>query len=129
MANYVQAEPIATCLDCGKLFCLDCHTQCPCCHPPCSVTTVSHNSYVTDGLIEDGFGSSASAICSECGCKAVYVCRPGAIRCGVCYDNNPKEYYTGLECPVCGMDAIHNGSCLYCGGAMKTKYPSMFGLL
>ena len=39
MANYIQVEPMATCLDCGKVFCLDCHTQCPYCHPPESVTT------------------------------------------------------------------------------------------
>jgi len=65
-------------------------------------------------LIEDGFGSAASAICPTCGLRAVYVCRPGDIRCGVCYDNNPKEWYTGSLCPECGMKAIHNGECLAC---------------
>ena len=44
-------------------------------------------------LIEDGFGSSAPAVCPECGCKSMYVNRPGDIRCGVCYDRNPKEMY------------------------------------
>ena len=44
-------------------------------------------------LVEDGFGSAAPAICSICGCRAVYVCRPGDIRCSVCYDGNPKEWY------------------------------------
>lgn len=47
-----------------------------------------------EDIVEDGFGTSAPAVCSECGCRAVYVCRPGDIRCGVCYDNNPKEWYT-----------------------------------
>lgn len=48
-----------------------------------------------DGLVvEDGFGTVASSVCPDCGCRAVYVCRPGDIRCGVCYDHNPKEYYT-----------------------------------
>lgn len=69
-----------------------------------------------EDIVEDGFGTSAPAVCSECGCRAVYVCRPGDIRCGVCYGNNPKEYYTGAECDECTMNAIHNGKCLCCGG-------------
>ena len=68
-----------------------------------------------DEIVEDGFGMSASAICEECGCRAIYVCRPGDIRCSVCYDGNPKEYYTGTECKECGMNAVHNGECLACG--------------
>lgn len=44
-------------------------------------------------IIEDGFGSSSPAVCPICGCRAMYVCRPGDIRCGVCYDGNPKEDY------------------------------------
>ena len=44
-------------------------------------------------LVEDGFGSAAPAICSICGYRSVYVCRPGDIRCHVCYDGNPKEWY------------------------------------
>ena len=50
-----------------------------------------------DDLVEDGFGSAAPAICPDCGCRAVYVCRPGDMRCGVCYDGNPKEWYTGSK--------------------------------
>ncbi len=69
---------------------------------------------MTEDLVEDGFGTAASAICSECGCRSMYVCRPGNIRCGVCYDGNSKEYYTGLKCEVCGYNAIHNGKCLMC---------------
>jgi len=65
-------------------------------------------------LVEDGFGTAAPAICSECGCRAVYVCRPGDIRCGVCYDGNPKEWYVGKRCDECGFDAIHDGVCFYC---------------
>jgi hypothetical protein len=48
---------------------------------------------VNPDLVEDGFGSAASAICPTCGLRAVYVNRPGDIRCHVCYDNNPKEWY------------------------------------
>ncbi len=70
---------------------------------------------MNNDLIEDGFGSAASAICSTCGCRAVYVCRPGDIRCGVCYDGNPKEWYTGKQCDDCGMDSVHNGVCICCG--------------
>jgi len=44
-------------------------------------------------IIEDGFGTIAPAVCSECGCRSMYVNRPGDIRCGVCYDGNPKEDY------------------------------------
>ena len=62
--------------------------------------------------VEDGFGSSAPATCFECGCKAVYVCRPGDIRCGVCYDGNPKEWYTGFWCDECGANSVHDGKCL-----------------
>jgi len=69
----------------------------------------------SNDLIEDGFGTAASAICPICGCRSIYVCRPGDIRCGVCYDGNPKEYYTGTECKECGMNARHNGKCLCCG--------------
>jgi len=65
-------------------------------------------------LVEDGFGSAASAICPTCGYEAVYVCRPGDIRCGVCYDGNSREYYTGTQCSECGMKAVHNGKCLCC---------------
>lgn len=66
-------------------------------------------------LIEDGFGTASSAVCPICGCRAVYVCRLGDIRCGVCYDGSPEEYYTGSQCKECGMNAIHNGKCLCCG--------------
>ena len=67
-----------------------------------------------EDIVEDGFGTAASAICPDCGCRAVYVCRPGDIRCGVCYDGNSREYYNGDECAVCHMDAVHNGECLCC---------------
>ena len=67
-------------------------------------------------LVEDGFGSAAPAVCGECDCRAVYVCRPGDIRCAVCYDGNPEEWYTGAECPHCDMNAVHNGECLSCKG-------------
>ena len=65
--------------------------------------------------MEDGFGTVASAFCSECGCRSVYVCKLGDIRCGVCYDGNPKEYYGGTECMECTMDAVHGGKCACCG--------------
>ena len=65
-------------------------------------------------LVEDGFGSAASAICPECGCRAVYVCRPGDIRCSVCYDDNPMTWYKGMRCGACGMKAVYDGSCLCC---------------
>jgi len=65
-------------------------------------------------IIEDGFGSAASAICSSCGYEAVYACRPGDIRCGVCYDGNPVEWYSGEICPECGMHSVHNGGCKNC---------------
>ncbi len=65
-------------------------------------------------LIEDGFGNVAPATCSFCGCRAVYVCRPGDIRCAVCYDGNSKEDYNGEECNTCSMNAVQNGKCLYC---------------
>lgn len=58
-----------------------------------------------DEIVEDGFGTATSAICPDCGCRAMYVCRPGDIRCGVCYDNNSLEWYNGIECPKCGYDA------------------------
>src|SRR4030042_5782573 len=72
-------------------------------------------------IVEDGFGTSAPAICPTCGYRAVYVCRPGDIRCGVCCDNNPKEYYTGAECSECGFNAVRDGKCLCCKGDSKTK--------
>lgn len=50
----------------------------------------------TDDLVDDGFGTSAPAVCPICGLRAMYVCRPGDIRCGVCYDNNPREWYTPI---------------------------------
>jgi len=65
-------------------------------------------------IIEDGFRTSASKVCSKCGCRSNYVCRPGDIRCGVCYDGNSKEYYTGSECAECGYNAVHSGKCLMC---------------
>ena len=68
-----------------------------------------------EDVVEDGFGTAAPAVCPMCGCRAVYVCRPGDIRCGVCYDNNTKEYYTGKQCSCCGMLAVHDGKCLACG--------------
>ncbi len=71
---------------------------------------------MTEEIMEDGFGSEADVICSICGCEAVYVCRPGDIRCAVCYDGNPKEWYTGEQCSSCGLKAIHNDICLSCGG-------------
>ena len=74
---------------------------------------------IENEIVEDGFGTSAPAVCSICGCRAVYVCRPGDIRCGVCYDGNPKEWYTGSECLGCGMQAIHNGICLCCNEFKK----------
>jgi hypothetical protein len=37
-----------------------------------------------EDLVEDGFGSSASAVCPICGERAVYVVRPGDIRCMSC---------------------------------------------
>ena len=71
---------------------------------------------MTDDLVEDGFGTAASAICLECGCRSLYVCRPGDIRCGVCYDGNSPSYYDGELCErECGMKAVHNGICLCCG--------------
>lgn len=48
-----------------------------------------------DDLVDDGFGTQASAICPICGCRAVYVCRPGDIRCAVCYDGKNKELKMG----------------------------------
>lgn len=74
-------------------------------------------------LIEDGFGSAAPAICPTCGCRAIYICRPGDIRCGVCSDHNPKDYYTGSKCPECGMNAIHDGVCVYCFDSPVSKEP------
>ena len=71
-------------------------------------------SQTDDDMVEDGFGSAASIVCPGCGCKSVYVCRPGDIRCGVCYDNNPKEWYTGSDCLDCGMPAIHDNKCVCC---------------
>ena len=65
-------------------------------------------------MIEDGFGTAAPAVCSMCGCRAMYVCRPGDIRCGVCDGGNPKEWFTGAQCPNCGWDAVHDGICFYC---------------
>ena len=44
-------------------------------------------------MIDDGLGTVTPAVCPKCGCKSMYVCRPGDIRCGVCYDGNPKEMY------------------------------------
>ena len=69
---------------------------------------------LTEDIIEDGFGSAADAVCAECGCRAMYVCRPGDIRCGVCYDGNPIEWYTGTRCSECGYSAIHRGKCIVC---------------
>jgi len=69
---------------------------------------------VCPDLVEDGFGTAAPAICPTCGLRTVYVCRPGDIRCGVCYDNNPKEWYNGTKCTECGMNAVHNGICQSC---------------
>jgi len=66
-----------------------------------------------EDLIEDGFGCAAPAVCPVCHCRAVYVNRPGDIRCGAC-DGNPEEYYTGEKCDNCGRNAIHNGECLCC---------------
>jgi len=80
---------------------------------------------MTEDLVEDGFGSAANAVCSKCGCRAVFVNRPGDIRCGVCYDGNPKEYYNGTQCNECGMRAIHGNGCLCCG----TKYEETESLL
>ena len=69
-----------------------------------------------EDLVEDGFGTASSAICGRCGCRAVYVCRPGDIRCGVCYDGNPKEWYEGEECCIeCGMMAVYKDHCVCCG--------------
>ena len=65
-------------------------------------------------LVEDGFGTAASAVCSICGIRAVFVCRPGDIRCGVC-EGNPKEWYQGEECQRCYMKAVYNGKCSCCG--------------
>lgn len=65
-------------------------------------------------IVEDGFGSAASAECPDCGCRAVFVCRPGDIRCIVCNDGNPKEWYTGSLCSQCEMEAIHDGVCTCC---------------
>jgi hypothetical protein len=67
-----------------------------------------------ENIVSDGFGTSAPAICHECGCRSIYVCRPGDIRCGVCYDGNPKEWYTGEQCPECRLRAVHNNRCLCC---------------
>jgi len=67
-------------------------------------------------IIEDGFGCSSPAVCPTCGIRAAYVCHPGDIRCGVCYDGNPAWFYTGRQCLTCGMSAInHEGICLCCG--------------
>ncbi len=74
-----------------------------------------------EDIVEDGFGSLAPAVCPICNCRAIYVCRPGDIRCGVCYDNNPKEWYTGSSCPECGMKAIHEGKCLCCEDEKERK--------
>ena len=65
-------------------------------------------------IVEDGFGTAAPAVCPTCGCRAIYVCRPGDIRCGVCYDGNPPEWYQGKECSECGYNAVYNGKCLCC---------------
>ena len=69
---------------------------------------------MSEDIIDDGFGTQASAICPECGCRSVYVCRPGDIRCGVCYDGNSKTWYLGEECPECGMNAVYDGGCICC---------------
>lgn len=74
-----------------------------------------------DDIVEDGFGTSAPAVCPLCGCRAVYVCRPRDIRCAVCYGGNPKEWYTGTECPECEMNAVHDGVCLFCASFGEEK--------
>lgn len=81
----------------------------------CGYRLVPTELKVIEEIVDDGFGTSASAVCPTCGLKAVYVCRPGDIRCGVCYDNNPKEWYTGELCGECGYHAIHGNKCLCCG--------------
>lgn len=40
--------------------------------------------------IEDGFGSTWSAVCSQCGCESMYVNRPGDARCSHCEANEPS---------------------------------------
>lgn len=37
-----------------------------------------------DDIVDDGFGTSASVYCPECGKKSIYVVRPGDIRCSNC---------------------------------------------
>lgn len=37
-----------------------------------------------EDVIEDGFGSSWSAYCPECGNKSMHVVRPGKVQCSNC---------------------------------------------
>ena len=40
--------------------------------------------HMKDDLVDDGFGTAASAVCDRCGERAVYIVRPGDIRCANC---------------------------------------------
>lgn len=89
----------------GQCRCILCHRETDCCGgaPVCELhdtenltedEAVTLNLWVggnfykghpkDDDRVEDGFGCSASAYCSKCGKKAMFVNRPGDIRCGNC---------------------------------------------
>ncbi|GAH03498.1 unnamed protein product [marine sediment metagenome] len=37
-----------------------------------------------DDIVDDGFGTSASVYCPECGKRTMHIVRPGDIRCSNC---------------------------------------------
>ena len=39
---------------------------------------------LSENMIEDGFGNSASAYCNKCFKKTMYIVRPGDFRCSEC---------------------------------------------
>ena len=70
-------------------------------------------------IIEDGFGSAADAVCPTCGERAIYVARPGDVRCSNCEDKALS--YTGT-CASCGKNfpceckwrMLPVGTCVLC---------------
>jgi len=64
---------------------------------------------MSEDIIEDGFGTAAAAVCPTCGERAVYVVRPGDIRCANCEEIEHTRRRVELD----GVSST--GTCASCG--------------
>ena len=65
---------------------------------------------MNEDIIDDGFGTAASAVCPACGHRDMYVVRPGDIRCARCEVLGSEECYN----PTIRRGVNYTGTCPVC---------------